>query len=129
MGDIHQINLSTAWQPPSGAAGAWVRRFGRPAGLEAGDRVWLVVTGAGAAGLELNRVPLAVAGAANSCSRHDITPLLGERNELVLMPSGEPAEPGGDRPAGPPPARGHRPLDPRHGTLHLEIIPEDLQSS
>lgn len=128
MGDIHQINLSTAWQPPSGAAGAWVRRFGRPAGLEAGDRVWLVVTGAGAAHLELNRVPLDVVDTGNSCARHDITPLLGERNELVLMPSGEPAEPGGDRPAGPPSARGHRPLDPRHGTLHLEIIPEDLQS-
>ena len=96
---------------------------------EESDRVWLVVTGAGAANLELNRVPLVVAGAGNSCWRHDITPLLGERNELVLTPSGEPAEPGGDRPAGPPPARGHRPLDPRHGTLHLEIIPEDLQSS
>jgi len=38
----HAIHLGTAWEPPTAAAPAWGRRFGRPAGVEPGDRLLLV---------------------------------------------------------------------------------------
>ncbi|MFM8413092.1 MAG: hypothetical protein ACKOCX_00030 [Planctomycetota bacterium] len=118
MSDIHVINLSTAWQPPDPAAGRaeWIRRFGMPAGIEPGDRVWLVVEPATDCELRLGgeRLPAAVAGRR---WRHDLTAVLRERNELAL------AAPV----AGPPPvvtaAHGRSDLPATIGRAWLEIEP------
>lgn len=120
---MHRINLSTAWRPPAEPGGAWVRRFGRPAGLEAGDRVWLVAAGVGMASLECNGVGLPARGGAAAERRHDITPLLSQRNELVLVPAPGASPSGDGRLGGPLAAGDHRPLEPRLGRLHLEIVP------
>jgi hypothetical protein len=88
MSGPHRINLSTAWQPPGVAAEqtAWVRRFGSPAGIEPGDRIWLVVEAAVGCGLGLAGEPLPPV-AAGTIRRHEITAMLRERNELVLTPA------------------------------------------
>jgi hypothetical protein len=87
MSGNHVINLSTAWEPPDPAGGreAWVRRFGMPAGIEPGDRVWLVIEPAASCGVTLDGAPLprVVAGLP---WRQDVTARLGRRNELVLLP-------------------------------------------
>jgi hypothetical protein len=92
MDEPHRINLSTAWLPPGPAAGraagrtAWVRWFGRPAGIEPGDRVWLVVEAAAGCDLVLGGQPLPPAAAATN-DRHDVTAMLRDRNELVMTPT------------------------------------------
>jgi hypothetical protein len=86
----HVIHLGAAWEPPTAAGGggsAWVRRFGRPSGLQAGDRVLLVwerVVVHDAPAGTLNGSPLP--GSATGASRweHDVTALLRDRNELRL---------------------------------------------
>ena len=92
MSDTHAINLSTAWEPPGPAVAraAWVRRFGMPAGIEPGDRVWLVVEPAAACEVRLGGEPLP-AVVAGERRRHDITRLLRPRNELMLV-TVEPAD-------------------------------------
>ena len=106
----HSIHLGTAWEPPAGAGppapadgaadgagngaadGVWIRRFGRPAGLEPVDRVLLVceqpAAGAFRAELTLNGMPLPALGPAMPRWQHDITPLLRDHNELFLVPLG-----------------------------------------
>jgi len=116
MSSVHRINLATAWQPPAAGSTAWVRRFGRPDGLEPSTRVWLVLEGGPAAKLTLNGEALPAG------DRHDVTGALAIRNELLLepplpLPAAEAAaDPDGQ------PAHGRRPLDPRLGRLHLEIV-------
>jgi hypothetical protein len=118
MGEPHRINLSTAWLPPDPAADrvAWVRRFGRPAGIEPGGQVWLVVEAVAGCDLVLGGQPLPPAAAA-TISRHDVTAMLRERNELMLSPT---------VPAGPV-ARvarhGRCDLPPTLGRVCLEIEP------
>ncbi len=85
MSEVHAINLSTAWCLPPRAAGVWVRRFGRPAGIEPGDEVWLVVASASGCGLLLNGQPLPSVGPGGEL-RHEVTRLLQPRNELALAP-------------------------------------------
>jgi hypothetical protein len=129
MSGIHRINLSTAWQPPAAGGAAWVRRFGRPDGLEPSTRVWLVHDGGQGTELILNGAPLPAG------DRHDVTTILGKRNELLLVPASErPAGgtvgAGGDHSAtnrtavAGQSAHGRRPLDPYLGRLHLEIMPD-----
>jgi beta-galactosidase/beta-glucuronidase len=62
------------------------RRFGRPTGIDGGERVWLVCDGADAwAKLTLNGEPLGhVAGPAEA-AEFDVTGLLRERNELAAV--------------------------------------------
>ena len=98
----HAIHLGNAWEPPAdagtanppdGAAkGVWIRRFGRPAGLEPVDRVLLVckqpAAGAFRAELAFNGMSLPAIGPAMSRWQHDITHLLRDRNELFLVPLG-----------------------------------------
>lgn len=117
MSHPHVINLSTAWEPPDPGAGrdAWVRRFGMPAGLEPGDRIWLVIEATAGceprlAGAGLPRV---VAG---QPWRHDVTQRLGPRNELVLalVDSGVMED-------GLVPAHGRLPLPGAIGSVRLEI--------
>ena len=89
----HEIHLGPAWEPPVPSAGGrahWIRRFGRPAGLEAGDRVLLVVTqSAVVAELVLNAVPLPPLPAGSARWTYDVTPLLRDRNELVFAVDSE----------------------------------------
>lgn len=118
MSKLHRINLSTAWEPPADGSRTWVRRFGRPSGVETGDRVWLVVEGHVLATLVLNGVCLPSAQ-----ERHDVTDLLESRNELLFIPSAVAAVdegPPGEMPS-PAPAHGRRDLDARHGGVSLDI--------
>lgn len=115
MSSVHRINLTTAWQPPAAGTTAWVRRFGRPDGLEPPTRVWLVHEGGPAATLTLNGSALPAG------DRHEVTGALAKRNELLLEPLVPlPAAEAAADPAGQP-AHGRQPLDPRLGRLHLEI--------
>jgi|688.fasta_scaffold76731_3 hypothetical protein len=117
MSGVHAINLTNAWETePGGAAGGttWVRRFGRPAGLAAGDAVWLVIVDPAACTLALNGTPLPE-GPPNADRRVEITPLLRDRNLLVVVPQVPgPAE---------APATGRLPLPEALGRVWLEIVP------
>ncbi|MFM7137946.1 MAG: hypothetical protein ACKO1M_12895 [Planctomycetota bacterium] len=119
MSATHAINLSTAWEPPDPAAGreAWTRRFGVPAGLQAGARVWLVIDAATscAAMLEGEQLPAVVAGGP---WRHDVTGRLGPRNELALIPCCVLAPEDSA-----PPAHGRLALPAALGSVRLEIEP------
>ena len=118
MSGSHVIDLSTAWcPPPATAPGPWLRRFGRPSGLEPGDVVWLVIESPMGCGTVLNgfRLPPAPAGGA---ARHDVTRLLGARNELELALSEAAA---GTGTAGPLPGHGRCPLPTAVGSVTLVI--------
>ena len=85
----HSIHLGTAWEPPAPAAAdgrvLWSRRFGRPGGLEPGDRVLLVfMQPAVAAEVVVNAVSLPPLPVNAGRWAQDITPLLRDRNELLV---------------------------------------------
>lgn len=64
---------------------AYLRRFGRPTGLSAADRVELVITRVDArAGVRLNGQALGEIPAGGAAWRCDITARLAPRNELVI---------------------------------------------
>lgn len=113
----HAINLGNAWEVEPGDDGhapEWVRRFGRPTGLEPGDSLWLVIDEPAACTLVLNgtRLPESGPGAAY---RVEITPLVRDRNLLVLVPHGRVAVGG--------PVASRVPLPPPLGRVRLEIVP------
>jgi hypothetical protein len=87
----HSIHLGDAWQPPTKATGAWVRRFGRPTGVGAGDRLFLVCERLAGAPvwrrLELNGRELPPVEPGMQRWECDVTALLDGRNELVLLPA------------------------------------------
>lgn len=121
--DQHAIYLGNAWEPPADAAGNWTRKFGQPSGVEAGDRVLLVCerpSEAAAArprlAVSLNGNSLGMIDPASARWEHDITPLLRERNDLVVNP--EPA-------AAPPPVdrHGRASLSDAWGRLSVVIVP------
>lgn len=84
----HVINLASAWEPPPPGEASWTRRFGRPTGVQAGDRLLLVC----AAGFRsevwrqatLNGLPLTWRDTAPNGLECDVTDLLGDRNTLVV---------------------------------------------
>ena len=85
----HSIHLGAAWEPPAPAAAdgcvLLTRRFGRPGGLEPGDRVLLVFTQpAAAAEVVFNAVGLPPLSVNAGRWSEDITPLLRDRNELLV---------------------------------------------
>lgn len=97
----HAIHLGTAWEPPTAALPAWVRRFGQPAGVEAGDRLLLVCEAAILAdawpAATLNDLPLVWREATPGSFESDVTKLLRPRNTLVVpraaaVADGDPAE-------------------------------------
>jgi hypothetical protein len=124
----HAIRLGSAWDPPAEVPPStdeqvrWARRFGRPGGLGPDDRVLLVVTeSVTGAEIAVNGVclpplllPPHLAGAARWS--HDITPLLRDRNDIVVA---VPAAVGGDPVCG---MRGRSPLPQAIGTITLEIV-------
>ena len=83
----HTIDLSNAWQPPDpGTPTGWSRSFGRPAELDPGERVWLVLDAGRDCSLILNGSALApVAGPQGRSA--EITGLLASRNRLLLVPA------------------------------------------
>ena len=84
----HTIRLDNGWEPPA-ASDAGVRlerRFGRPSGLCSDDRVLLVLAGPTvAAAVIVNEAVLPPIAAGTDRWEHDITPLLRDRNELVVL--------------------------------------------
>jgi hypothetical protein len=117
MSGSHSINLGNAWEVEPGDAGqafAWVRRFGRPTGLGGTDAVWLVIDAPADAAVTLNGAALPATTTA-ATYRANVTPLLRERNLLVLVPRLAVAT------AALPSARG--PLPAALGRVRLEIVP------
>jgi hypothetical protein len=117
MSGSHSIHLGNAWEFEPGDAGhaaEWVRRFGRPAGLGDTDAVWLVIDVPADAAVTLNGAALPATAAA-AAYRVNVTPILRERNLLVLVPRIAVAT------AAPHPARG--PLPAALGRVSLEIVP------
>lgn len=78
----HAINLAGAWER---AGDVWRRSFGHPTGVEAGDTIRLVFTTPGHAAVTLNGVVLPALRRDTPSWSHDVTLLLRERNELVLV--------------------------------------------
>jgi hypothetical protein len=124
--DQHAIYLGNAWEPPADAAGSWTRRFGRPSGVEAGDRVLLVCERPGEAtaalprlAVSLNGRPLGTIDPASARWEHDITPLLRERNDLVVNPEPAAAPPAVDR-------HGRASLPDAWGRLCIVIAPRSV---
>jgi hypothetical protein len=83
---LHRIRLRKPWGSET-IAGAicWRRRFGRPTGLAAADRLWIVVENLPQAGsIELNGVLLGALDGKAACGRFEVTGRLDPRNELRL---------------------------------------------
>lgn len=120
----HSINLGTAWEPPTPvqATGCmlWTRRFGRPAGLGPGDRVLLVVSRPTvAAEMVVNAVRLPPLSAGAARWGQDITPLLRDRNELLVTMAATAVGSSAEE------LTGRVSLPSAVGTIALEIGPAD----
>ncbi len=124
----HSINLGTAWEPPAPTAAdgrmLWSRRFGRPGGLEPGDRVLLVfMQPAVAAEVVVNAVSLPPLAVNASRWAQDITPLLRDRNELLVTASASISMNGGMADGGTVHGQQTRGLLPSvFGRVALEIV-------
>ena len=96
----HAIHLGTAWEPPTAEAMRWLRCFGRPTGIEPGDRVVLVCQGAARSAAwqdaTLNDGRLGWHAAADGGLECDVTDLLAERN-LLVVPVSDPQDGVADR--------------------------------
>lgn len=113
---LHAIRLQSAWEPPTQGSAAWTRRFGRPAGVEPGQTVWLVIAGSRiASSVDLNGAGLPTPAGALRWA-HDITPLLRDRNVLEIR-SQVPFEQNGGVGDG-----GRQPLPAAFGVIGLEIV-------
>ncbi|MFM8735271.1 MAG: hypothetical protein ACKOC8_08770 [Pirellulales bacterium] len=116
---VHAIHLGNAWETPLAGRQHWLRRFGRPAGLVDGDRVLLVCERpARAAGLMLNGASLAGSDRGDGTIACDVTGLLRDRNELVVVFAATHAAPA--RTDG-----GRQPLPEGCGRITLEIVSSD----
>jgi hypothetical protein len=82
----YRIRLAKPWScSQEGGRWAWRRKFGHPAGLESGDRLFLVFGGLpGPMAATLNGTPLGAVGEAAE-SRLEVTDRLRRRNELQLI--------------------------------------------
>lgn len=114
----HTIRLGNAWEASAEGA-VWTRRFGRPAGLGPGDRVLLRVVSRGPAAVSLNAAELPRLEATSGPWRHEITPLLRDRNTLVLTPAVVAAP----SPSADAAAHGRSPLPEEIADVSLEIVP------
>lgn len=85
----HRIRLRAPWQcRRAGQQQVWTRRFGRPTGLDSGDRLTLVVDGLAAeVEVALNGIPLIGAKCLAGRREFDLAGLLLARNELTLRTS------------------------------------------
>jgi acrylyl-CoA reductase (NADPH) len=119
----HAIRLADAWEPPALVDDGirLDRHFGRPSGLEPGDRVVLAVVGpAVPAAVTVNGSPLPPIVATAARWEHDITPLLRERNHLALVIPATAAPIVAAAPAGAAGGRGRLPV--AIGGVTIEIV-------
>lgn len=117
----HSIHLGTAWEPPAAVQAdgrvLWTRRFGRPGGIGPADRVLLVVVQpAVAAEVVVNTVRLPPLSAHLGRWTQDITPLLRDRNELLVTVASSAAHGTAHEP------QGRGPLPSVIGRVTLEIV-------
>jgi len=102
----HAIHLGTAWEPPSAGVPAWIRRFGRPAGLAAGDRLVLRCDQSGSPEAwheaTLNGHALSWRTAGPSSLECDVTGCLADRNVLAVPHAAEAAAVVAERASLPP---------------------------
>ena len=84
----HAIHLGAAWEPPTVATRAWIRRFGRPSGVEKADRLVLVCEAADSPGLwqnaTLNDHSLDWCDSGPGTMECDVTGMIADRNLLVV---------------------------------------------
>jgi hypothetical protein len=83
----HAIHLGAAWEPPPAPGNPWMRRFGRPSGVGASDRLVLVCEGVADAVWQtatLNDRPLAWHEAGPGILECDVTAMLTDRNLLAV---------------------------------------------
>lgn len=117
----HAIHLGAAWEPVT-ADGRRRRHFGRPGGIEPGDRLVLVRTGvpAGAPSLRmaLNGIDLVVREVAEGRLEADVTTAIRDRNELVVT-----VDPADDVVEEPAQGRGRFP--DAWGRIAIEIVTPD----
>lgn len=115
----HAIHLGTAWEPPVAGAPAWVRHFGRPAGVEPGDRLLIVCEQpeslAAWRAATLNGHGLAWSEPLPGVFESDVSGLLEARNRLVVPATAEAS--GDERPSG-----GREPLPTAWGRLSLVVV-------
>lgn len=83
MSGSHRIRLQAAWSVTAGGR-VWTRSFGRPTGIGAADRIWLVFERPPAGRALLNGAELAPLDGRAAVWRHDVTGTLQDRNELRL---------------------------------------------
>jgi hypothetical protein len=114
----HQIRLQSVWEPPVSGSAAWRRQFGRPPGREPGIRVFLTMVEPSVASLTLNAVPLPITVGSGSRWSQDVTELLVDRNELVLVPVATAVRMALE----PPDAHGRLSLPATIGRVFLEIL-------
>ena len=119
----HSIHLGSAWEPPQTEPAGdpalgriWLRRFGRPSGIGAGDTVWLVLENPASASVRLNGATLPPPRAGQVRWSHEITPLLRDRNELEIVADAAMIAPGTTD------AHGRQPLPESFGRISLEIV-------
>lgn len=125
---VHAIHLGNAWDrdaaPERTPPFAWRRRFGRPAGLGPGDRVFLVVErSAVSAAATLNGHALAPIAAATPRWTSDVTALLLDRNDLVVAAAAPAAALAGGAIAAHGGPHGREPLPAAFGAVGLAIVP------
>lgn len=84
----HAIHLGTAWEPPTAATQAWVRRFGRPSGVEKADRLVLVCEAVDSPApwrnATLNDHSLDWCDSGPGTMECDVTGMIADRNLLVV---------------------------------------------
>lgn len=115
----HAIHLGTAWEPPTAEAPVWVRRFGRPAGVEPGDRLVLVCERVTVPAVwstaTINGRSLAWHAADAATLECEVTAVIADRNALTVpVASGDPAVAGDATP--------RSTLPPTWGRLSLVIV-------
>jgi hypothetical protein len=119
----HAIHLGTAWEPPTAATRAWVRRFGRPSGVEKADRLVLVCEAADSPGVwrnaTLNDHALAWRHAGPGAMECDVTGMIADRNLLVVAEVAPDVAPGV---TSGPNSETRVPLPPAWGRLSLVVV-------
>lgn len=100
----HRISLQGAWEPPEAAAHDWIRPFGRPVDLPAGESVELVVVAPRPIlesvrlnGRSVSWRSLALEAAGMFRGRAEVTADLAARNELRLRADAWPVDVDGAR--------------------------------
>ncbi len=119
----HAIHLGAAWEPPTAAMRVWVRRFGRPSGVEKADRLLLVCEAVVSPSVwqsaTLNDHALAWRDAGPGAMECDVTGVIADRNLLVVAEVAPEVARGA---ASGPTSETRMPLPPAWGRLSLVVV-------